>query len=347
MNALTLQEKLLTWYDQHRRTLPWRAQAGMHPNPYHVWLSEIMLQQTQVATVIPYFNAFIERWPTVTALATASLDDVFHAWQGLGYYSRARNLHACAQTVAASYHGIFPQTFEALRLLPGIGDYTAAAIAAIAYDHPVVPVDGNVVRVFSRLLALTTPLPALKDEVWEVVKSFTPQHRAGDFAQALMDLGATLCRPRSPDCSVCPFTTECLAYRQEIAENLPRKASKPQKPTRYGMVFAMLSEQQEIYLQRRPEKGLLAGLMEVPSTPWIENPWSWQEAVNYAPIQAQWQSVDTMVSHTFTHFHLKLGIVIAKISPQKVKEGQWVHLSNLKSVALPTVMKKVMKAVIK
>jgi A/G-specific adenine glycosylase len=339
-----LEDLLLSWYDQHHRALPWRAAPGHAPNPYHVWLSEIMLQQTTVATVKDYFAHFVSRWPTVDALAHAELDEVFHAWQGLGYYSRARNLHGCAQILVRDFGGKVPEKEAVLLTLPGIGPYTAAAIAAIAFEQPTVPVDGNIVRVLSRLNALKTPLPNLKKEVQALVPSFVPQHRRGDFAQSLMDLGATLCRPRNPACDFCPWMPECKAYRQGIAAQLPRPAPKNLKPTRYGTVFWVENHSQEIMLEKRPDKGLLAGLIGLPTTPWRESIWTWEEALQHAPAKvATWENLPLVIQHTFTHFHLKLTVARGITSIRT--EGIWSSLDHLKSHAIPTLMKKVIRGV--
>src|SRR5437016_8074504 len=227
---------LLAWYDRHRRTLPWRAPPGTRADPYRVWLSEIMLQQTTVATVRPYFDRFMARWPDITALAAASLDEVLHLWQGLGYYARARNLYACARVVVERHGGQFPDDPRRLRALPGIGDYTAAAIAAIAFDHQSAAVDGNVERVMARLFAIEEPLPRAKPKLRALTTALVPERRAGDFAQALMDLGAVLCTPRRPRCVLCPWRSDCAAAAAGLQERLPARADKPERPVRYGVV---------------------------------------------------------------------------------------------------------------
>jgi len=340
-----LEEELLAWYDASQRVLPWRAVPGYSPNPYHVWLSEIMLQQTTVATVKDYFSRFVTRWPVIDSLAKATLDDVFHNWQGLGYYSRARNLHNCAQTLMRDFKGIIPHDGKVLQTLPGIGPYTAAAIAAIAYDQPVVPVDGNVVRVFARLFALETPLPDLKKEVYTIAGQIAPSHRSGDFAQSLMDLGATVCRPRNPLCGACPLQESCKGYRQGVAAQLPRPAVKGIKPRRYGVAFWVENDEEEILLEKRPDKGLLAGLIGLPTTPWRETPWLESEglkAEDLTDVKA-WEYLPGNVRHTFTHFHLELRI--AKGRSNAPQNGLWSSLENLKSHALPALMKKVIRAV--
>ena len=335
----TLRKRLLGWYDRSRRDLPWRAPPGEVAEPYRVWLSEIMLQQTTVATVGPYFRRFVERWPTVDDLAAADLDAVLHAWQGLGYYARARNLHACAARVSRDLGGVFPDTEDGLRDLPGIGPYTAAAIAAIAFDRPATPVDGNIERVMSRLCRIETPLPGAKAEIGAQAARLTPRRRAGDFAQALMDLGATVCRPRGPDCDACPWRDDCLARDAGIQETLPRKAPKPARPTRHGVVFWATRDDGSVLLRRRPERGLLGGMMEFPSTEWRETRWRDRGAIGSAPFAADWRKLPGTVHHGFTHFRLELEIVTAEANDQV--EGLWWPRDRLAEQALPTVMKKV------
>ncbi len=259
---------LLSWYDRHARLLPWRARGGARPDPYKVWLSEIMLQQTTVKTVAPYYARFLARWPTVAALAQASLDDVLRVWAGLGYYARARNLHACARAVVARHGGIFPASLAALRALPGIGDYTAAAIASIAFDLPAVPVDGNVERVVARLFTVEEALPGAKPAIKQLAASLLPPRRAGDFAQALMDLGATLCSPKRPACALCPWNDGCLARARGDQETFPRKAPKREGRLRRGAAFVALRADGRVLLQKRPDKGLLASMSEVPGSAW-------------------------------------------------------------------------------
>jgi A/G-specific adenine glycosylase len=332
-----LNRALLAWYDAHRRALPWRAGPGERPEPYRVWLSEIMLQQTTVATVGPYFERFVERWPDLGALAAAPLDDVLHAWQGLGYYARARNLHKCAGQVAAALGGVFPDTEEALRKLPGIGPYSAAAIAAIAFDKPASPVDGNIERVLARLHALETPLPAAKPELRNLARALTPTKRPGDHAQALMDLGATVCTPKSPDCGRCPWRPDCRAEALGLAAELPRRAARKRRPTRYGTVFWALTRDRRVLVRRRPEKGLLGGMMEFPSTPWEAG----KQTTENRLFEADWRPLAGEVNHTFTHFHLVLDILLAENVGDGVFDGRWHPLDALDQLALPTVMKKV------
>jgi A/G-specific adenine glycosylase len=342
---MTHADRLLSWYDRHRRTLPWRAAPGERTAPYRVWLSEIMLQQTTVATVGEYFRRFVERWPTVEALAAAPLDDVLSAWAGLGYYARARNLHACARTVCDRHGGRFPEEEAGLRALPGIGPYTAAAIQAIAFDVPASAVDGNVERVIARLFALETPLPDVKPEIRERAAGLVPQHRAGDYAQAMMDLGATVCTPRSPHCVLCPLIAACKARRRGIAEELPRRAPKAEKPTRRGLAFVLARKDGAILLRKRPDKGLLGGMDEVPSSAWREGRLVEASALAEAPVPARWQVMDGLVRHTFTHFHLELAVARATATTGRLGEqvvgASWCPIDRLADRALPTVMRKV------
>jgi A/G-specific adenine glycosylase len=334
--------ELLAWYDVAHRRLPWRAEAGEVADPYAVWLSEIMLQQTTVVTVKGYFEAFLQRWPSVSDLAAADLDDVLHAWQGLGYYARARNLHKCARVVADEFDGRFPDSEEALIKLPGIGPYTAAAVAAIAFGRETVPVDGNIERVISRLYTIMEPLPGSKPHIKKFVSAAFDRQRPGDFAQALMDLGATVCTPRSPQCVICPVSVVCDGYKSDQADQFPKKAPKKPKPTRRGTVFWAIRDDGAVLIRRRPEKGLLGGMMEFPSTDWNEAPWTDDAALKYAPVEAlSWRRQPGMVRHTFTHFHLELVILIGLIEKPKAKIGTWCPVEQLSDFALPTVMKKV------
>jgi len=332
--------KLLAWYDTHARDLPWRAKRGVAPDPYHVWLSEIMLQQTTVAAVKDYYIKFLLRWPKVSDLAKASQEDVLRAWAGLGYYARARNLHACAMKVVSDWNGKFPDTEEALRTLPGIGPYTAAAIAAIAFDRSHAAVDGNVERVMARAYSIETPLPAAKPLIKLKAQALVPMKRAGDFAQALMDLGATICTPRTPNCKICPWTNHCEGRALGIAESLPRKLPKVKIPTRLGIAFWVERDDGHILLRQRPQKGLLGGMMEIPSTPWETRlP---REFV--APLEADWSKLKFPVEHTFTHFRLQLSVWKTTTAEQSLPNGsgyRWVHKDKLVHEALPSLMRKV------
>ncbi len=346
--ARALAARLLDWYDRDRRDLPWRAPPGATPDPYAVWLSEIMLQQTTVAAVKPYYARFLERWPTVRALAAADDDAVMTAWAGLGYYARARNLLKCARAVVRSHDGRFPSTEEGLRALPGIGAYTAAAIAAIAFRRRSVVVDGNVERVMARLFAVATPLPGAKPALRELADALTPDQRAGDYAQAVMDLGATLCTPRSPACGLCPWRPDCAAQQAGLAEALPARQPRQARPTRRGVAFWIQRKDGAILLRQRPAEGLLGGMIEVPSSPWSEarpgdpDPDPAAHVAADAPLALpDWHVVPGLVTHTFTHFHLELTVVMARVGANPRTRGIWVALDRLHQHALPTVMRKV------
>lgn len=347
--------RLLAWYGRHARALPWRVPPGGEsgqaagPNradPYRVWLSEVMLQQTTVVTVGPYFADFLARWPTVAHLAAAPLDDVLTAWAGLGYYARARNLHRCAQVVAGELGGVFPDTEAELLKLPGIGRYTAAAVVAIAFGRRAVVVDGNVERVVARLFRVETPLPAAKPELHRLADTLTPENRAGDFAQAMMDLGATVCLPRGPKCLLCPLEAGCAAKAAGIAPELPRRQPKAAKPTRRAVAFWLQGPDGALLLRRRPEKGLLGGMMEVPSTPWRAASWDAEDARREAPLQADWRALPGVVRHTFTHFHFEVTVwaaQAARADTAQEAQGRWVSLDGLADAALPTVMRKIIE----
>jgi A/G-specific adenine glycosylase len=341
-SLLSLADRLLHWYDHNARVLPWRSLPGGLPDPYQVWLSEVMLQQTTVVAVAPYFRNFVSRWPTVMDLAAAPLDDVLVAWAGLGYYARARNLHKCAQMVAETRGGVFPDDEEGLRSLPGIGDYTAAAIVSIAHGRRAVVMDGNIERVIARMFAVTDPLPGSKPRLKELAGSLTPEHRPGDYAQAAMDLGATVCTPKKPACVLCPWLSDCEGQRQGIAETLPAKAAKAERLTRRGIAFWTLRKDGAVLLRRRPDQGLLGGMMEVPSTEWRLEPWTLAEAAASCPAQvAEWRELPGLVAHTFTHFHLELSVVVGRARSPELARGLWCHLDDLGGQALPTVMRKV------
>ena len=338
-----MQKALLVWYERHQRSLPWRAKAGETADPYHVWLSEIMLQQTTVAAVKSYYEDFLRRWPTVENLAKAPLNDVLAAWAGLGYYARARNLHKCAAIVTERHGGRFPDTEEALRDLPGIGRYTAGAIAAIAFDRPATIVDGNVERVVTRLYRIETPLPKAKPEIWELAEALTPVARAGDYAQAIMDLGATICTPQKPACSLCPWRGDCEAFAAGDQDSYPRKTPKAERPQRHGAAFWILNDRGEVALRRRPPSGLLGGMLEPPGTEWGDTAPSEAAALRKAPLAAEWRWCDGMVRHVFTHFALDLKVAVALVKGRPLKDVEWVPVDRLGSVALPSVMAKVAK----
>ena len=336
---------LLVWYRRHRRTMPWRANPGEHPDPYHVWLSEIMLQQTTVAAVKPYFARFLARFPDLRALAAATQAEVLPYWAGLGYYARGRNLHACAQSLAARQF-TFPRDVASLERLPGIGPYTARAIAAIAFGVPVVPVDGNVERVVSRLFAIETPLPAARPTLAREAARLGDQPAAraapSDFAQALFDLGATICTPRKPACGLCPWRGACAGQRTGIAETLPRKTPKAASPVRYGAQFFLVDTEDRVLLRRRPPTGLFAGMMELPGTAWRAETWSAAEALAHAPMPAAWAAAGT-VRHTLTHRELVLDVYAATVpaitAPLLANGGELHIVAELGNAALPTVMR--------
>jgi A/G-specific adenine glycosylase len=341
---------LLAWYDRHRRKLPWRALPGERSDPYRVWLSEIMLQQTTVKAVGPYYARFLARWPDVQALAAAPLDDVLKAWAGLGYYARARNLHACARVVAKRQGGKFPASEADLRALPGVGAYTAAAIAAIAFDVPASPVDGNIERVVARLYAVATPLPAAKPELRRHAAAMTPQQRAGDFAQAMMDLGAAICTPKKPACVLCPWTGSCTARARGEAELYPPRSPKREGALRRGAAFVAHRADGFVLLRTRPAKGLLGGMTEVPTTAWttdFEPKDALKSASRFATKPKRriaWRRIAGVVRHTFTHFPLELDVYVAELpaGTPAPRGARWVALAELGGEALPSLMRKVL-----
>jgi A/G-specific adenine glycosylase len=346
---------LLAWYDRHHRDLPWRVSpkaraTGQRPNPYHVWLSEVMLQQTTVQAVKAYFEKFLSLWPEITDLGAADTEDVMKAWAGLGYYARARNLKKCAETVLARHGGVFPNTVEGLQGLPGIGDYTSAAIAAIAFDIRALVMDGNVERVVSRLYAVREALPGAKPILKAHLDTLTPDERPGDFAQAMMDLGATICTPKRPACSLCPWRENCLALLTDDPENFPVKAAKKDKPVRQGAAFVGIDEQGRVLLRKRVESGLLGGMTEVPTTAWTASR-DGGITVDDAPFVADWRPCG-VITHVFTHFELRLSVFRADVScaqegnPGHETSTWWEPIPNLDAQALPTVMKKAITAAI-
>jgi A/G-specific adenine glycosylase len=342
---------LLAWYDRHRRALPWRAPPGKRTDPYRVWLSEIMLQQTTVKAVAPYYARFLARWPDVQTLAAASLDDVLKAWAGLGYYARARNLHVCARTVAERHGGQFPKNEEALRALPGIGAYTAAAIAAIAFDAPAMPVDGNIERVIARLYAIETPLPEAKAEIGRLARVLAPAQRSGDFAQAMMDLGATICTPKRPACSLCPWSDGCAARLRGDAEALPRRTPKREGALRRGAAFVALRADGYLLVRTRAPRALLGGMTEVPTTEWSAE-YEERSALEAAPHfpagrsgkRIVWRRIPGLVRHVFTHFPLELSVHVTKLPARTPAPAgmRWVALQDVADEALPSLMRKVL-----
>ena len=342
MRDLPCSDDLLDWYDRHARDLPWRVapqdiRAGMRPDPYRVWLSEIMLQQTTVAAVKEYFLRFTTRWPDVFALAGAKDADVMAAWAGLGYYARARNLLKCARAIAEEHGGVFPNTAESLQTLPGIGPYTGAAIAAIAFDRPATVVDGNVERVMARVFDIHTPLPAAKPELTERAASLTPDQRPGDYAQAVMDLGATICSVKNPACGLCPWRAPCLARKEGTAAELPKKTPRKPKPVRFGTAYVTRRIDGAFLLETRPDKGLLGGMMGWPGSDWTEG----EAPKATAPIRAEWKTLPTEARHTFTHFHLRLTVKTALVPmDRKPHVGTFVEPEEFHPEKLPTVMRK-------
>jgi A/G-specific adenine glycosylase len=335
---------LLAWYDRHRRSLPWRAASGERQDPYRVWLSEIMLQQTTVKAVGPYYDRFLARWPAVEALAAAPLEDVLKMWAGLGYYARARNLYACARAVVERHGGSFPRSEADLRMLPGIGDYTAAAIAAIAFDAPAMPVDGNIERVVTRLFAIADELPGAKPEVRRLAASLMPPMRTGDFAQGLMDLGAGICTPKKPLCAFCPWNGDCAAFIRGDQESFPRKAEKAAGRLRRGAAFVVSRADGAVLARTRPAKGLLGGMTEVPTTEWSHG-FDIETALEDAPLaRATWRRLPAIVTHTFTHFPLELVVYSATVGAKTPAPAgmRWIASSDLAGEAFPNVMRKVL-----
>jgi A/G-specific adenine glycosylase len=332
--------RLLAWYDQHRRDLPWRAKPGETADPYRVWLSEIMLQQTTVTAVAPYYRSFLKRWPDVKRLAVAELDDVCGVWAGLGYYSRARNLHRAAQTVVRDHGGRFPRTSGELRALPGVGAYTAAAVAAIAFGEAVAAMDGNAERVIARLNAVEDELPKAKAKLASLGQALVPRDRPGDFAQALMDLGSSVCVSKRPRCDACPLATICTGRKLGIAAMLPRKAAKRARPLKRGAAFVALDRAGAIYLVRRPDKGLLAGMLQPPLTEWNASFPSTASALSDAPFSGAWERKPGFVRHGFTHFELELEIYVCRFLRRPNGEGFWLTPPEFARAPVPTVMRK-------
>jgi A/G-specific adenine glycosylase len=347
MTPAWLTDRLLAWYDAHRRELPWRAAPGAAATPYRVLLSELMLQQTTVATVRPRYATFLARFPSFEALAAAAEADVLHAWQGLGYYRRARALHACARAVIERHGGELPSDEAALRALPGIGPYTAGAIRAIAFGAAEVPVDGNVLRVMARLHGVETPLPVAASRLRDLAGRLAGGGRPGDLAQALMDLGATVCQPRRPACPACPWREACRAQAAGVAEELPRRTARKLRPLRRGLAFLLARPDGAILFRRRPPSGLLGGLHELPSSPWQEGPLEVASALRHAPARSRWRVHPSPVRHGFTHFVLELTLAEAVldrgVAIAAPAAAIWCPPGELGRLALPTVMKKLLR----
>lgn len=333
---------LLDWYDRSARVMPWRVgpadgARGMRPDPYRIWLSEVMLQQTTVAAVKDYFNRFITRWPTVGDLAAAPDAEVMAEWAGLGYYARARNLLKGARAVVSDHESAFPADLDTLLMLPGVGPYTAAAVAAIAFDQPETVVDGNVERVISRLFAVETPLPASRPELRFLATRLTPRDRPGDYAQAIMDLGATICTPKSPACGICPLIAHCAARKRGAASDFPRKSPKAERPTRFGFAYVGIRPDGALLVEQRPDRGLLGGMLGFPGSDWTTG-----RPVASPPFAADWRALEPVVRHTFTHFHLNLTVLTATADPGANPErGVFLSSAEFQPASLPTVMRKV------
>lgn len=324
---------MLAWFADHRRPLPWRENR----TPYRVWLAEVMLQQTTVATATSYFERFVEQFPTVHDLAGAPLDHVLNLWQGLGYYNRARNLHKCAAEVSKRHGGRFPQTAEELQKLPGIGPYTSAAIASIAFDSPAPVVDGNIERVLSRLFAIKTTLPKSKEKIKTYAAKLTPQKQSGDYAEAMMDLGATICTPQNPKCLLCPVNDLCKARAEGMEAQLPKKEKKKPRPEKTGTAYAFVAPDGSVLIRKRPEKGLLAGLWELPHTGWE------RDNLPLEPLQ-KGQKIGR-IRHVFTHFGLELDVEKVQCAEKpNPTEGEWVKPEDFKDYAFSTLMKKAIRA---
>jgi A/G-specific adenine glycosylase len=330
--------RTLAWWDRCRRTLPWRAEPGETPDPYRVWLSEVLLQQTTAQAAAPYFRAFTAKWPRVEDLAAAPVEDVMSAFAGLGYYSRARNLHACAKEVARR-GGTFPSEEAELRALPGVGAYTAAAVAAIAFGRQTAPVDGNIARILARLLALEKPIARARRELAVAARALAPSRRPGDFAQALMDIGATLCRPRNPDCGACPLAYDCAAFRAGDPEAYPRRVEVKARPRRQGAVFFARRSDGAFLARRRPPHGLLASTIELPGTAWTSNgPDDCLAAV--APVVAAWRRLPGEVEQVFTHFALSLTVYAAQFDGGAPTDCFWVAPDTVGGTGFSSMMRK-------
>jgi len=333
---------LLDWYDRHRRVLPWRALPGETVDPYRVWLSEVMLQQTTVAAVRPRFESWVARWPDFATLAAAEDAEVMAAWAGLGYYARARNLVAAAKVVVAEHDGAFPRDEAQLRTLPGLGAYTAAAVAAIAFGQRAVVVDANVERVIARLFAIDAPLPGARVAIRAAADRVTPETRAGDFAQAMMDLGSAICTPKTPSCLLCPLQDQCRAFRQGAPQRLPVKAARKAKPQRHGTIF-WLQRGDAVLLERRPDTGLLGGMRALPTGPWSDV----APGLEGAPATADWQMRNITVSHGFTHFDIELSLAVAMAQAHQAPGGLWWPIADLDRAGLPTLFAKAATAVLR
>lgn len=346
-SAAAFRGRLLDWYDRHARILPWRYTGNQKPDPYRVWLSEIMLQQTTVGAVVPYFSKFTEKWPTVQALAGARQEEIMTAWAGLGYYSRARNLHKCADVITSDLQGKFPDDQNALKKLPGIGDYTSAAIRAIAFNKPATVVDGNVERIMARYFAWQAPIPEAKKDLKNLAsglfENFT--ERPGDLAQALMDLGATVCIPKNPRCGLCPVKRNCEARKLEIANRLPLQSGKKARPQKFGHVYWVTNNKGQVLLERRPEKGLLGGMIGLPTSEWIEGDGDAIPPAMLAKCEIKdFDDLPVSIRHVFTHFELGLALKTVRLNSLNIGNGYyWASVSEIEKAGFPTVFKKAVK----
>ncbi|MEM7618433.1 MAG: A/G-specific adenine glycosylase, partial [Pseudomonadota bacterium] len=346
INVEECRGRLLSWYDKHRRILPWRAAPGQKPNPYHVWLSEIMLQQTTVTAVKPYFEKFLSKWPTIHDLAKANQDEIMNEWAGLGYYNRARNLHKCAKEIINKYNGLFPSSEVRLKELSGVGDYTSAAIRTIAFNEPATVVDGNIERVISRLFSILQPLPKSKNYIKQTTSLFFNDfnERPGDLAQSFMDLGASICIAKTPRCSLCPIENHCSAKASGIADTLPRKERKKPKPQKYGEVYWIVDNNDRILLHRRPDKGLLANMLALPTSEW--NLTKKYKVLNKIKNIKLFADKSTSIKHTFTHFDLELELKIASNNGLK-GDYEWRDFKDINPQDFPTVFRKPFKIFMK
>ena len=340
-------QNLLSWYDKHRRDLPWRAKPNEVADPYRVWLSEIMLQQTTVTAVIPYFQKFTQKWPTVQMLASAPNEEIMSYWAGLGYYARARNLHKCAKVIAEEFKGIFPHNYKDLKSLPGIGDYTTSAIMAIAFNEPANVVDGNVERVMARYYMIDTPLPAGKKDVKEraQIHAIHAYKRSGDYAQALMDLGATICTPKSPKCLLCPVQEGCQAHQTATQELYPKKTAKKPKPTKHGYVYWISDNKGRVMVHKRPEHGLLGGMYGLPTSEWVESKKQLSH-LSFTNISSRKDKKHEHIKHVFTHFNLYLYLdVLAEADMDTPENHFWVEMHEIDNLGFPSLFSKVCKLI--
>lgn len=343
-NKDNLSKNVLIWYDKNKRDLPWRK-LDHEINPYETWISEIMLQQTTVEAVKPYFNKFIKKWPSIKKLAKSDINDVMDMWSGLGYYSRAKNIHKSSQILSNKYNNLLPNTYEELIKLPGIGPYTAGAILSIAFNKDAVVIDANIERILLRLNGILLPAKKAKKELNDISMQLNPKNRIGDYIQSLMDIGSKICKPNIPICDICPIQKFCNSYHNDLTKIIPFKEKKKTKPTRKAILFWIVSDKGKVYLRRRPMSGLLPGMLEFPSTEWILNN---KKRDNYFkfPFEGDWSIIPGEVTHTFSHFKLSLEIYTHKGIKQNAFKGIWEDKDNLKNIGLPSLMKKVYNHII-